>query len=214
MQEPPAPEIAFEVRLRSRRNAGAGMVVVGLDPPPDAAASYASPGQYVWLGAWFVLASSPARAPWEVVLRPAGEAAIALATAPIGTMIGSAGPFGDGFPMPRGAPLVMAATGGAIAAARAVMVERLDRDEMKTTHLFLGVASPEEIPLQDEVERWRAAGADVVVCASSEGRRVQDAAAELDVPAGTTLLLVGHAAMIEAMQSLAEKKRLAAYVNY
>ena len=214
MVEPPAPEIAFEVRISSRRDVGAGMMMVGLDPPVHAVPTHVRPGQYVWLGAWFVLASAPKRSPWEVVLRPAGDAAIALSTAPIGTLIGSAGPFGDGFPMPRNAPLVMAATGGAIAAVRAVMVERLERGEASGTHLYLGVPSPAEIPLHDEVAHWSAAGADVIVCASTEGQRVQDVAQSLAVPPGTTLLLAGHERMIEAMQTLAKEKGLAAYVNY
>lgn len=215
MQEPPAPEIAFDARIKARREVGAGLFLVTLDAPEEALAAHTRPGQYIWLGSWFVLASPPGHASWDVVLRPAGDAAIALVRAPIGTAIPAAGPFGDGFPIARGATLVIAATGGAIAAVRAVMEDRIEHDEARATHLYLGASLPDELPLADELASWRAAGATVVPCISSEEGRVQDVARKrLGVPAGTIVLLAGHPGMIEGMQALAQERGWSAHVNY
>jgi NAD(P)H-flavin reductase len=215
VEEPPPPKIAFQTRIAARKDAGAGLLLVALEPPASAAAAHLRPGQYVWLGAWFVLASAPGHSNWEVVLRPAGDAAIKLATAPIGTAIDAAGPFGEGFPMAIGEALVIAATGGAIAAVRAIMDCRIEHGDAKSTQLFLGVRTRAELPLQDEVAEWTKAGADVVICISSEDARVQDVARKrMNAPAGTTLLLAGHPGMIDAMKALAAERGLVAHVNY
>jgi NAD(P)H-flavin reductase len=159
---------------------------------------------------------------WEIVIRPSGDAAEALARAPLGTSIEAGGPFGVGFPRAHGRRLIMAATGRAIAAVRAVMQERIaDGDGSKTT-LFIGVTREAELPLPWEAKSWLENGAEVVICTSQQELedathakgRVQDVVARrLDAPAGTPLLLVGHAGMIEAMKAWAKTKDLDAYVN-
>lgn len=220
MEEPPAPKTSFHARISARHAVGGGLTLVELEVPPHVANEHARPGQYVWLGSWFVLASPPGNPKWEVVLRPAGEAAIHLVNAAIGTFVQAAGPFGDGFPTARGEPLVMAATGGAIAAVRAVMIDRIDHGDAARTHLYLGVTAREHLPMQAELARWSTAGAEIVPCISTlptgeGGGRVQEVARlRLLVPRGTTVLLAGQPGMIEAMQELAREKGLTAYVNF
>jgi NAD(P)H-flavin reductase len=215
MQEPPAPQTSFEVRISDRQAVGGGLTLVELEVPPNVAEAHTRPGQYVWLGSWFVLASPPGNPKWEVVLRPAGEAAIQLVNAPIGTAVPAAGPFGDGFPTARSEPLVIAATAGAIAAVRTVMIDRIDHGDATKTHLYLGVSTRDHLPMQTELARWVEAGAEIVPCISTDNGRVQDVArSRLVVPRGTVLLLAGQPGMIEAMQELARLKGLAAYVNY
>jgi NAD(P)H-flavin reductase len=214
MQEPPAPTPSFEARISSRHAVGGGLTLVELEVPSNVVTQHTRPGQYVWLGSWFVLASPPGNPKWEVVLRPAGEAALQLVNAPIGTALPAAGPFGNGFPTARGELLVIAATGGAIAAVRAVMIDRIEHGDAAKTQLFLGVSARDHLPMQSELARWAEAGAEIIPCISTEGGRVPDVVRSRLVPRGTIVLLAGQPGMIEAMQELALEKGLVAYVNF
>jgi NAD(P)H-flavin reductase len=116
----------------------------------------------------------------------------------------------------------MAATGGAIAAVRAVMWERIEKGDARETTLFIGVAQEADLPLTHELQAWRREGIAVIVCTSRATIEdethahgyVQDVARKrLRSAAKTPLLLVGHAKMIEGMRDVAKEKDLIAYVN-
>lgn len=158
--------------LTGRRPAGGQLRLATLDVPPEVAAAYVAPGQYVQIrtsggNGYFALASEPGHAPFELLVRNNGEASAVLVTASLPVAVELVGPLGHGFPLAQaaGRELVVAVAGSAIAVARPLLRHRIARGEGPRTHLFVGARAPSELPLVDEIESW-AEQANVVLCLS------------------------------------------------
>jgi NAD(P)H-flavin reductase len=163
---------AAQATLTARRIAGGGLHVVTLRPPAEAAARYQAPGQYVQVHAeasgYFVLAGDVGAPEWELLVRQNGGAADALVTLPPGSMFAVDGPLGEGFPLERarGRRLVLAVVGSALAVARPILRDRIDRGEAATTSIYVGARTVGDLALVDEIAGWARAGASVVLCLS------------------------------------------------
>ncbi len=158
--------------LGARRPAGGPLWLATLDVASDQAAAYVAPGQYIQVvtasgNGYFALASEPGQTPFELLVRNNGDASAVLATAALGTVVDVEGPLGAGFPVDRarGRPLVVAVAGSALAVARALMEERFAHGDGPSTHLFVGVRAPADLPIQGELEGW-AEQTNVTLCLS------------------------------------------------
>lgn len=214
--------------LSSRRDAGGGLWLVSLEVDAETARAYTAAGQYVEVrtergNGYFVLASDEGASPFQLLVRPVGDAAAALVGSPLGTRFALSAPLGRGFPLhgARGRAVVVAVVGTALAAARPVLRRRIAEGDAGATHIFVGVRSAADVPLADEVEAWAEQGARVVLCLSrselhhDEDRvpraerapgYVQDAVAralgEARIPTGALVVAAGPAEMLDAMRSL------------
>jgi NAD(P)H-flavin reductase len=212
---------------------------VTLVPQLELARAYAAPGQYVEVSlgtpGFFVLAGDVGAPEWELLIRNVGGASDDLARAPLGTELDVSAPLGTGFPMERarGRPLVVVVVGTAVAAARPVLRQRVASGAAHATHLYLGVRSLREVPLDNEVAGWVAASAHVVLCCSQpepgDSRRAmagarcaagwaQDVLAQ-DLPtprleAASLVFAAGPQSMLDATKALARaEKRLEIITN-
>jgi NAD(P)H-flavin reductase len=212
--------------LASRQSAGGELLLVGLDVPDEAARGYTAPGQYTEVKAergngYFVLAGDVGAARWELLVRNAGDAADALVSLPLGSVVEASAPLGLGFPLDRvrGKPLAVAAVGTALAVARPVLRRRIVEGDAVHTWVFLGVRAPEDVPLQGEVEEWAERGAHVMLCISRgdpkrDPMRIPRAArapgyvqtvvgtAVDGLPPGTLVVAAGPEAMLGAMREI------------
>ena len=170
---PDARVSAPPARLVGRASVGGGVFLLTFDVSPGASATYTHPGQYaeMTLGSddgFFVIASNVGAAKWEFLMRGGGGAADALLAMPLGSDVTMSRALGEGFPCERadGRSLVVAVTGTGIAAARPIVAWRLARAETAPTEVYVGVRNAEDVPLVDELTRWRAHGVRVTVCLS------------------------------------------------
>jgi NAD(P)H-flavin reductase len=215
--------------LSARRDAGGGLLLVALDVAPELARAYTTPGQYVEVttaagSGFFVLASAVGETPWELLVKNAGDAADALINLPLGSALDVNGPMGAGFDVARlGArPIVLAVVGSAVAVARPVIATRLAEGAGPSTFVFLGLRSPSDLPIRDEVEAWSEQGVPIVLCLSQSELEhqpnvlpralravgyVQDAVARAveagAVPAGACIVVAGPDAMLADMRAFA-----------
>lgn len=216
--------------LSSRQDVGGELILVALDVSPALASAYEAPGQYVEVktsagDGYFVLASDVATRPWELLVKNAGGAAEALFTLPVGTALPVKGPLGAGFSLDRvrSTHVVVAVVGSAIAVARPVVRQRIRDGVAATTHLFLGLRSPADLPIAAEVDEWSARGVSVVLCLSGSeldhhpsvlprakrvASYVQAALGEAldagDIPHGTVVVAAGPDAMLAEVRRLAD----------
>jgi NAD(P)H-flavin reductase len=158
--------------LSARRDAGGTLLLVTLLVEPAVAAAYVAPGQYIEVAVpkgagYFALAGEPGDPAWELLVRSAGGAADDLASLPVGSPLDVSRPLGRGFPLQRahGRPLVVAAVGSAIAAARPLLRRRIAAGDGRRTVVLLGVRTPDDVPLADEVEQW-SEDTEVILCLS------------------------------------------------
>jgi anaerobic sulfite reductase subunit B len=99
-------------------------------------------------------------------LRAVGAVTEALHNAHVGQVLGLRGPYGTdwGLPAPTGADLIIAAGGIGLAPLRPVVYHALDnRDRYGRVHVLIGARTPTDLVYSEEYDRWRAAGADVLV---------------------------------------------------
>jgi NAD(P)H-flavin reductase len=214
--------------LSARHDAGGGLLLVSLDVSADVARAYATPGQYIEVRTesgkgYFVLASEVGATPWQLLVKNAGGAADALTTLPLGTTFEIAGPLGAGFSAPRmeSRHVAVAVVGSALGVARPVLARRIREGAAASTHLFLGVRAPTDVPIAREVDAWSAEGVHVVLCLSRGelehrpevvplARRaagyvqhaLSRALAAGEVPHGTLVIAAGPDAMLAEMRAL------------
>jgi NAD(P)H-flavin reductase len=213
--------------LCARRAAGGELTLVSLDVTDEAARGYTAAGQYTEVkvekgNGYFVLAGDVGAKRWELLVRNAGDAADALVSLPIGSVVEASAPLGLGFPIDRARKkgLAVVVVGSALATARPVMRRRIAEGDARTTWVFIGVRGPENVPLAEEVESWAESGAHVVLCISQldahrdpermPGARratgyVQDEVLRTlgDLPRGTLVVAAGPKPMLEAMRDMA-----------
>jgi len=223
------PRHAHHARLVGREDAGGGLVCHDLQPEPGVDATYRSPGQYVSLAlagkrTYFALASEPGAATWEVLVRPGGEVVDALLALPLGATVALSAALGEGFPVAEaeGRRLFLLATGSGLAALRPVLKARVRGGLAPSTELFVGVRTPDEVPLQAELRELRERGLAVTVCCSRDTKGdpgvtsgyVQDAllrraAARPEELQGAMVFAAGVTAMIERLRRVAEELHIA-----
>lgn len=218
--------------LAARREAGGGLVLVGLDVDRDSAPTYTTPGQYVEVktergNGYFVLAGDVRESRWELLVRNAGDAADALVSSELGSAFDVSSALGSGFPIAHagGRHVVVAAVGTAMAVARPILRQRIADGDAKRTHVFLGVRTPVDVPLSSEVDAWSEGGAHVVLCLSQEEdhahaklvphasravgyvQRAVERALELgEIPHGALVVAAGPKAMLAEMRTLAGQR--------
>jgi NAD(P)H-flavin reductase len=215
--------------LSARSDAGGGLLLVALEVAPELARAYTAPGQYVEVitpaaRGYFVLAGQVGKAPWELLVKNAGDAADALVSLPFGSTVDVKGPMGAGFEVAHddSRPVVVAVVGSALAVARPVVTSRIAEGAARSTFLFLGLRAPDDLPIAREVASWSEQGVHVVLCLSRSELDhhpevlpratrvvgyVQDAVAHAveagSVPAGAVALVAGPDAMLAAMRAFA-----------
>jgi NAD(P)H-flavin reductase len=229
----PAPDAPRRSATVARKEpVGAGLVRVVLEPAPAQRASYARPGQYVWVappvgdGGYFVLAGDPGTAPWEFVIRGGGDAADWLLAAAPGAPVAVTDALGAGFDLDaaRGEVAAVAVTAGAIAFARCIVRARIGAGDAARTHVFVGVAGPDDVPLADELASFRAEGARVIACLASgapshpwEERGTVAEALERRLAEGlrpVRVYMAGNPAMMDGLRALAGARGLVLDTNY
>jgi sulfhydrogenase subunit gamma (sulfur reductase) len=215
--------------LSSRQDAGGELLLITLEVAPEVARAYRTPGQYVEVKTsagkgYFVLASDVGATPWEMLVKSAGEAAEALGTLPLGSVLPVEGPLGAGFSVERMSSrhVAVAVVGSAISVARPVVRQRIRDGAAATTHVFVGVRSLADLPIATEIQEWCERGIAVVLCLSRSelhhhpevlpkahrvGGYVQRALAHAlqagEVPHGTLVITAGPDAMLADMRALA-----------
>ncbi len=201
------------------RDAGRPLVPIILELPDAVRASHTVPGQYVSLAAggesgYFVVASPVGAPQWRLLIKAGGTTADALLAEPLGATFAVTDALGKGFPMDeaRGRRLVVAVAGTGIAAAPPIAARRIADGDARRTHLLLGLQLAAHMPCPDDVDAWRAAGMDVLLCVSREDAEsagivrgyVPDVARERLARAdGTMVFVVGPSAMVDATRTVA-----------
>jgi anaerobic sulfite reductase subunit B len=95
-------------------------------------------------------------------VRDVGAVSRALCRAPVGTVLGLRGPYGVGWPAPpEGADVVVVAGGIGLAPLRPVVRAALARPGHLS--VLIGARTPADLVFTDELDRWRADGAEVLV---------------------------------------------------
>jgi NAD(P)H-flavin reductase len=214
-----------KAKVVDRRDLPGSMSLLRLDVSEAARRTYTEPGQYAQVrvhdrSSYFVLASDPDGATWDVIVRPSGYVASKLAAAPEGMDLFVSSALGGGFPLQAvaGHLLGVAVVGVGIAAALPVVRSQVRRGEGPNTRVYIGVRTEEELPFRQEIEEWLASGVGVTVCLSrGEGNDetdmtklrlvsgyVQDALAR-DLPAAppVSIFVVGPNEMVQAIRALA-----------
>jgi NAD(P)H-flavin reductase len=194
----------------------------------DVARTYTSPGQYVEVriqqqSGFFVLASEPGAAAWELVMRSGGGVSDVLLAAVPGIPIDVTEAIGAGFPMTdvRGRPLTLALAGTGIAAGPPIVRRRILDGDAARTRVFAGIRARAELPMRSELEAWMGAGVSLLVCLSQgpgpiEGipfaqGYVQDvlrARSALSGRSDCRVFAVGLPSMVAAIRDLARESGL------
>lgn len=162
----------FDARVASVSPAAEGLIHVELEVPPEVAASFAVPGQYLKVtvegagDAYLAIASRPGAAAdrVELLLKLGGAVTDAIAKMGAGGAVKTTGAQGKGFPLDRakGHDLVLVGTGSGISPLRSVIeAVAASRSEFGKVSLYFGARTPGAMAYQERFEAWRAAGVDV-----------------------------------------------------
>jgi NAD(P)H-flavin reductase len=215
-------------RILSRADVGGGLTRVSFAPDPEIAATHTRPGQYVEVVAgaergFFALANLVGAPVWELLVKSSGGASEALLASVPGDPVDVSAALGAGFPdSALDAPeLVVVVGGSAIAVAPPILARR--RAHLATTHLYVGVRTPEDTPLRDELRAWQASGVRVTVCASRGGTTslgglrivrgyVQDVLSS-DALGDVAIAVAGPDALVVAVRELGGPTDLSVYTN-
>ncbi len=161
--------------VANRRDVGGGLWLVSFGAA-EASETHRIPGQYAWIevgevGGYFVLANRAGDPIWDVIVRGGGAAAEVLMRANVGDRISVTVALGRGFPCEEtlSRELVIAVPTSAIAVARPIALWRIDHGVAAHTTLLIGARDKTDVPLHQELDEFRAAGVDVIVCLSRNG---------------------------------------------
>ncbi len=157
--------------LVARAPVGGGLSRVTIEVPPEVSRTYLHAGQYVEVAVgasrgYFALASPVGGRAWELLVKSSGGASEALLASSIGDGVDVSDALGTGFgdEAARAEHLAIVAAGSAIAVVPPLLAQRSAR--MGGTHLYVGVRTPADAPLREDLVAWARAGAAVTVCAS------------------------------------------------
>lgn len=174
--ERPHPLTPSLWRVVGRRAETADVVTISLSPAHGQPSDFRH-GQFNMLCAFGVgevaisISSSPReRGPLEHSIRDVGPVTHALCNAPVGGVIGLRGPYGKGWEtdgsLTEGLSDVVVMAGGiGLAPLRGAVRDLVDRQRRGEVRLFvlIGARSPDQIVFAEDIEAWRAAGAQVEI---------------------------------------------------
>jgi NAD(P)H-flavin reductase len=176
--------------LSEREPVGGALLRVRLSVEPSVAATHTRHGQFVEVrhdlapegpvsneatipaavrGA-FALASPPGSSTWDFLMKEGGAVTERVLTLDLGARVKVSAAQGHGFPLEeaKGRPLVLAVTGGGIAAVLTAAGARLEDGAAARTYLLYGVRERGDVALEPELAAFRSAGMEVAICLSRE----------------------------------------------
>jgi len=222
---PAQPLIEAQI-LRARREGEVyrALVVAGVAPAAHRAliASYTEPGQYVLAtpagldeSGPFALASAPGADPGgiELLVKPEGDIAVALAGLGPGQRLSLSAPMGPGFGLERARArdLLILAAGSGIGPIRAALGWlRRRRDDYGWIRLYSGQPLATHVAYREWLEARSADGMETTFVTSREGakQRVHQAADSADnfgAPERLAILACGMPAMERDVRELAAR---------
>jgi NAD(P)H-flavin reductase len=157
-------------RVVDRRTETTDTVTLTLEPTRSGIGAWA-PGQFTMVYAFGVgevpiSISGGADSQIRHTVRDVGAVTHAVATAPVGSVLGLRGPFGEGWDLASawGKDIVLLAGGIGLAPLRPVLVEALaQRDQYGRIAILIGARTPADLVFTHEYGVWRAAGAQLLV---------------------------------------------------
>ena len=165
----------YPARVLSNQPAAEAQVILELEVPRDVWAAHLQPAQYVdfvlpdMLPWHATIANRPGREIFEFLVKDVGDRSHRIGSLVPGDEMQITLPMGEGFPVNayRKIDIIMAASGVAVCAMRAVIEEiLLARLEWHKIMLFYGERTADRFAFVEERERWREAGIDVHLSAS------------------------------------------------
>ncbi len=169
---------------------------IALTVPPFVTASHRRAGQYIQLQigqhiGFFALSGAPGR-PVELLVKPGGGAAAALAALCAGAPVETSAVQGKGYPLEEcaGRDLVALAAGSGIAPIRALIdTVRADRTRYRKVTVFYGQRHADEFAFASEHEHWARDGIELIRVLSAPSAQwagpvghVQDALLQMAPP--------------------------------
>jgi NAD(P)H-flavin reductase len=156
-------------RVASRVRETEDVVTVGLEPVGPSASPFRA-GQFHMLTAFGIgevaisVSGTPGtEGPLEHTIRDVGAVSRALARAPVGSVVGLRGPFGTDWGVAglEGVDVVVVAGGIGLAPLRGAIHQLARRRGSATLTVLVGARTPAQLVFSEDVELWRARGADV-----------------------------------------------------
>jgi len=158
-------------RLTERRQDTADTFTLTLEPADGLPLSFI-PGQFTMLSAFgvgevpiSVSSAANLQSPLQHTIRDVGAVTHALASTPVGSLVGVRGPYGTGWQVAdgEGADVVLVAGGIGLAPLRPAVLEILrQRQRFGRVVLLYGTRSPQDLLFADDLRRWKAAGVEVL----------------------------------------------------
>ncbi len=156
-------EVPWPTRVCRRRQEAPDVWTLDLEAPVGAAAAFA-PGQFNMLTVFGVgeipvsLSGDPSRSQsWVHTVRAVGPVSQALATAPVGTVLGARGPYGSDWPLSvgLGRDILLIAGGLGLAPLRPAIYALLAaRAHYGRLALCYGARGPRDLLFRREFARW------------------------------------------------------------
>jgi NAD(P)H-flavin reductase len=157
------------------KDVGGGLVSITLRVSPEVSVSYSHVGQYAQVtvgaaSAYFFLAGLPNASTWTFVVKPQGEVAEHMARAAVGTAVKVSAALGEGYDwsLVQSQNLALMLVGSGFGAAFSIARKRLADGDAVRTHLYVGVANPEDPPAPSFLLDLLAAGVKVSLCTLAE----------------------------------------------
>jgi NAD(P)H-flavin reductase len=156
-------------QVTDRRDETRDTVTLALQPVDQPIAAY-RPGQFTMLYAFGVgevpisMSGDPAAPGLIQTIRAVSNVTAALCATKPGQMIGVRGPYGTDWDLPgaAGRDLILVAGGIGLAPLRSVVLTALAAPEtFRRIMILIGARSPAELVYAEELDGWRARGADV-----------------------------------------------------
>lgn len=168
---PPLP-----YRVVGRRTETTDTVTLTLEPTGAGIGAW-TPGQFTMVYAFGVgevpiSISGGTGSRVQHTVRDVGAVTHAIASAPVGSVLGLHGPYGTGWQLAtaRGTDLVLLAGGIGLAPLRPVITDALARrDRYGRIAVLVGARQPADLIFTHEYWRWRAAGAQLLVTVDRAG---------------------------------------------
>jgi len=169
----PGPFAPVPYHVAARREETGDVVTLSLEPMAGPPLGYRA-GQFNMLTAFGVgevaisISSAPgANSPIEHTVRDVGAVTHALCVAKVGSVVGVRRPFGTdwGIGELAGRDVVVVAGGIGLAPLRGAICQLVDAPRARAGRLLVlvGARTPDQVVFADDIGRWRAAGAEVLV---------------------------------------------------
>jgi len=164
-------QVPASYRVSSRRDETHDTVTLTLEPAGDPIAAVRA-GQFTMLYAFGIgeipisVSGRPGQHALAQTIRAVGAVTTALCAMPAGQIVGVRGPFGTCWDEAdaAGRDLLLVAGGIGLAPLRSALLAALsDRQRYRRVIALIGARSPAELVFGDEIDDWRASGAEVMV---------------------------------------------------